>query len=128
MKILIVEDDRALRDVFELLLDTWVGDIECFKAATLEEAFRLVSRHTFSMVILDYHLEDRTCEPLLHSKGTAKVVVVSADNRVVELKDNPMIHKILLKPFMDSEIEDLIFMTRSMIKRVDLVKPIVYNR
>ena len=53
MKVLIVEDEISLLELFVLEFELFFPEIECFKASNGLEALRLTEEHDFQLIITD---------------------------------------------------------------------------
>ena len=53
-KVLVVDDEASIRDMLRLALE--ISDFECFEAADIHEAYRLITDKSPDMVLLDWML------------------------------------------------------------------------
>lgn len=53
-KVLVVDDEASIRDMLKLALE--ISDFECFEAADIHEAYRLITDKSPDMVLLDWML------------------------------------------------------------------------
>src|SRR3974390_882369 len=102
LRILLVEDDRAVREMARMILEheSW----EVVEASSLEDArdcLRNKNRY-FDLFIIDLHLPDglgtQLVEEIRRSRGTASVVIATGDpGRLKHLKGDAAV--VLPKPF-----------------------------
>lgn len=89
VRILLTEDDDAVRERFSRLIDTWAGGELTADCACLSETMTAISSHAIDLLITDLKLPDghgttairylRSCQP----KAEAMVISGLADERTV---------------------------------------------
>lgn len=113
MQILLVEDDKSIRDV----LNTYICDVSqgrhCEMAKTLAEAIALVTRKRFDFIFLDLLLPDGMGTPLipyakqLYPYNTPQICVTSAMHGSAKIaEENGVIY--LSKPFALDILDELL--------------------
>ena len=116
-RILVIDDDQDLLDIFRLILEAEAYDVQVASSSfkTVVDIEPLAP----DLIILDYHLNALGCEePLLHKLKTYQstvsipVIICTTDERVMRDQQDTLRGqgvRIVLKPF---DIDDLMFHVR----------------
>jgi two-component system chemotaxis response regulator CheY len=106
LKVLVVEDSRATREVIAAALEA-LGPVEVHVAATGFEALKVLPRHHFALIITDLHMPDINGLELInfvkknpHYRDTPLVVLTSDHSEQTRARSLQLgANEYLLKPF-----------------------------
>lgn len=112
-EVLIVEDDKATRDVMAMYLCGEPGR-KCTEAKTLDEAMELVKQKRYDFIFLDLLMQDVYATPLidfardLYKDNPPTIIVMSAVTGAHKLIEKYRVNKFVSKPFDLDIIDDIL--------------------
>lgn len=114
MKLLIVEDDKGLRDIMGILcVDHW-GINHCQFAETVKEAIIQIKKGKPDLIFLDFLLGSEISTPIIeyvrkiYPKNPPRIVVISAMSNAEKIAKQYKVKDFIKKPFDLESIEKYI--------------------
>ena len=116
--ILIVEDDKAIREVFHMYLCLAHLGIECEDASKFSDAMAMVSKKKYDLIFLDLILNGEISTPLIsharrvHQDKPPKICIFSAmfgAQKIAEIEHTDFISK----PFVLETIDQFIALNKN---------------
>lgn len=114
MEILIVEDDKSIREVLETYLCDESRGQNCDHADTLAGAIGMVGRKKYDLILLDLLLADGLSVPIiklsreLYPDAPPTICMISAMHGAKQIAEENNVNSFIPKPFDLDTIDDLV--------------------
>lgn len=113
MKILLVEDDDVLRELFREIIQMEFN-VECTSVGSVQGAFHEMAETQFDLIIVDYWLQGEDAGPIIsmsrewYPDKPAKTLVISGDVKVRAIAESLNVDYYFNKPFDFVEFKQVI--------------------
>lgn len=120
MRILLVENDRSIREILKNYLCDESQGRSCDSADTLAEAIQMVTVVRYDLILLDLLLDGEMSTPLikyvcrLYADNPPNICIVSALMNARKIAEQYNISNCITKPFTFETIDELILLNKSM--------------